>query len=243
MGPSDAPIHWFERIGSTQDAAHQLAADGAPAGTAVVAVEQTAARGSRGRAWVSPRGGLWLSVICRPEVSPAPAAISLRAALVVAEVLDAYGAGGVRVKWPNDLMLDDRKVGGILCEARWTGDTLGWVVIGAGVNVQNAIPAEVAPLAARLGDHLPDLRAGDLAEPMARALERIGPRAGLLDDGELRAFAARDWLAGRAIRGPVAGIAGGISRDGALRVCLPGGAVRLVRVGPVVPVGASTLHV
>lgn len=234
-------IHWFDRIPSTQDAAHQLAAEGAPAGTTVVAVEQTAGRGSRGQRWHSARGGLWLSIICRPEASPAPAALSLRAALAVAGALETSGVAGVQVKWPNDLMLGGRKVGGILCEARWTGDALGWVVVGVGVNVRNPIAPELMRTAAALGPLAPDLREGSLAMPVARALAAIAPHAGRLDHGELAAFAERDWLHGRQLAEPIAGTVDGVSSDGALRV-RSAGAVQLVRAGPIVPAGASTLH-
>ena len=239
----DAPIHWFDRIASTQDTAHQLAAEGAPGGTAVVAVEQTAGRGSRGRAWSSPRGGLWLSVICRPASGPAIEVLSIRAALAAAAVLEGAGIAGVGIKWPNDLMLGERKLGGILCEARWTGDQLGWIVIGLGMNVQNELAGGLEASAVSLGAAGSALRAGDLVTPMTEALRRAGSLGGALDPAERAVFSARDWLAGRALAAPVAGIAEGVTEAGVLRIRTPGAVVHMARTGPVVVAGPSTLHV
>src|SRR6185369_6775816 len=116
---------------------------------------QTGGRGSRGRAWHSPPGGLWLSVMYRP---PSPAGVellSLRLGLLVATALEAAAPGlPVALKWPNDLMVGDRKLGGILCEARWQGESLAWVAAGLGLNVTNDIPDDVHLTATALAEHL-----------------------------------------------------------------------------------------
>ena len=95
----------------------------------------------------SPPGGLWLSVLCRPPDEAAAEVMSLRAALAVAPVLE-QAVPGVRlsIKWPNDLLIDGRKTGGILCEARWQGTVLGWIAVGLGLNVSNPLPED-------LGEH------------------------------------------------------------------------------------------
>ena len=99
------------------DVLHALAAEGVEAGTAVVATEQTGGRGSRGRTWSSPPGGLWLSVLFRPPSGAGIELSGLRIGLAVADAIEALHAGlSVRIKWPNDLMVGDRKLGGILCE-------------------------------------------------------------------------------------------------------------------------------
>jgi BirA family biotin operon repressor/biotin-[acetyl-CoA-carboxylase] ligase len=205
-------------IASTQDELHRRAADGAPDGTAVVAERQVAGRGSRGRGWESPPGGLWLSVLWRPRAGDDAGLLSLRAGLAVAELLD--GVGGlplVQLKWPNDVIVDGRKVGGLLCEARWLGAELSWVAIGLGLNVRNAPPAKARMPAASLAEWRADLEPATLAQPMAEVLARLGGR-GTLTAEEASAWRARDWLLGHRLAAPLAGVARGIDPRGALRI-------------------------
>jgi BirA family biotin operon repressor/biotin-[acetyl-CoA-carboxylase] ligase len=222
------------RVGSTMDALHELAESGTPAGTAVVADVQQAGRGSRGRTWISPAGGLWCSVLARP-IDPSIELLSLRVGLAVAAALSGVGAGlGVRLKWPNDLMLGERKTGGVLCEARWQGGALAWVAIGVGLNVTNAPPPELAHLATHLASVFPSLTPAALVEPVVDAIRRIGSLAGPLHADELEALAGLDWLRGRVLEAPVAGTADGIAADGALRVRAPDGDVTHLRAGTIV---------
>jgi BirA family biotin operon repressor/biotin-[acetyl-CoA-carboxylase] ligase len=213
------------------DLLHELAANGAEAGTVVVAGEQTAGRGSRGRAWHSPPGGLWLSVLYRPGRPAGIELASLRIGLAVADAIEALGQVSVAIKWPNDLMLGEHKVGGILCEARWQGEALAWIVAGVGVNVTNPRPRELA--AVRLADHLPGLTP-DMLEPGItaglRALELNGER---LNPVELAAIRRRDWLRGRRLRAPASGTVAGIADDGSLLVETTGGRSTAVRAGTV----------
>jgi len=226
-------------IASTMDALHELAQGGAPAGTAIVAEAQTAGRGSRGRSWSSPPGGLWLSVLARPATAGLEL-LSLRAGLAVAELLSGLGAGGrIGLKWPNDLMLDDRKTGGILCEARWQGASLAWVVIGLGLNVGNLPPPGLETAASYLGAALPSLTAENLVEPVVGALRAVDAAAGPLTGEERARFAARDWLRGRALDAPVAGTAAGIADDGALLVRRGDGTTVPIRAGTVVVRGGA----
>ena len=221
-------------VGSTMDALHTLAEGGATAGTAVVARSQTAGRGSRGRSWTSPPGGLWVSVLSRPAAAGLEL-VSLRTGLAVAEALGRLGAGDrIRLKWPNDLMLDDRKVGGILCEARWQGTALAWIVIGLGLNVDNRPPAELASHAARLSEALPGVTVEALVAPVIAAVREVDAAGGLLTDREHARFAARDWLRGRPIREPVAGTPAGVADDGALLVRRGDGTTAAVRAGTIV---------
>src|SRR5262245_17469457 len=136
------------------DRLHELAEQGAPAGTALLAEEQTAGRGSRGRAWHSSPGGLWLSVLYRLPSPGGVELLSLRLGLLVAAALEGTAPElPVMLKWPNDLILRDRKLGGILCEARWQGESLAWVAAGLGLNVTNSIPDELRHTATALGEH------------------------------------------------------------------------------------------
>jgi BirA family biotin operon repressor/biotin-[acetyl-CoA-carboxylase] ligase len=227
---------WVDRVTSTQDMVHDLGADGAADGTAVVAVEQTAGRGSRGRTWTSARGGLWLSVLSRPAGLAPAEALSVRIALAVADALEEAGIAGVQVKWPNDLLIEGRKLGGILCEARWNGDRLAWIAIGVGINVANRLPDALLGSAAAAAEFRPELRPGDLAAPVIDAVRRAAAVAAPLDQAERRRFAARDALAGRLLTAPAAGTADGIEPDGALRIRRADGELDLVRVGPAVAV-------
>src|SRR5204862_319816 len=94
---------------------------------------------------------------------------AIRAGLAVADAVDALLGGPVaRLKWPNDVLLDDRKIAGVLCEGRWQGDRLQWLAVGVGVNVRNALPAAVASRAVALHERLPDVR-------RTAVLDRLGP--------------------------------------------------------------------
>jgi BirA family biotin operon repressor/biotin-[acetyl-CoA-carboxylase] ligase len=222
------------------DLLHQLASEGAEAGTAVIAGEQLEGRGSRGRSWHSPVGGLWLSVLFRPPTAAGVEVTSIRVGLAVAEALDAFTPQPVHLKWPNDLMLSGRKLGGVLCEARWQGDTLGWIVVGLGINVRNRVPDELGFVAVSLADERPEVSSETLVEPVVSALRRLDLGPAQLSPAELTQFTRRDWLRGRVVRQPVAGTASGLRDDGALlvrpeggpEVPLRGGSVELAAVTP-----------
>ena len=201
------------------DRVHQLAEEGAPAGTAVLAEAQTGGRGSRGRAWHSPRGGLWLSVLYRPGSPTGVELLSLRLGLRAAEALESVAPGpGVMLKWPNDLIVSDRKLGGILCEARWQGASLAWIAAGIGLNVTNPIPDDLRPTATALGEHVPGASVDAILPGLLEALLRPLPEADRLTPDECRRLERRDWLRGRELRAPLAGRAEGIGPDGALLV-------------------------
>ncbi len=224
----------LDETASTQDVLHEMAAAGAVTGSAVVARAQTGGRGRRGRSWTSPPGGLWLSVLCRPPADGALDVLSLRVGLAVSGALEAACPGTrLALKWPNDLVLTDRKVGGILCEARWQGGAPGWVAVGLGLNVCNAIPEDLAAVAIALAAVAPDATPGGLQEGLLGAIRHAGGQGGPLRPAELADWAARDWLAGRRLAAPVAGRAAGLSADGALQVTTDDGATELVRAGTV----------
>ncbi|HKC47418.1 MAG TPA: biotin--[acetyl-CoA-carboxylase] ligase [Gemmatimonadales bacterium] len=205
-------------LGSALDRAHALGAEGAPAGTVVLALEQTAGRGRDGRTWHSPPGGLWLALLLRPRAAPL-GIMSIRAGLVLADVVDELAGRPIaRLKWPNDVLVDDRKLAGVLCEGRWQGETPQWLAVGLGVNVANEIPAAVRDFAIALAEVIPGVRRIDVLDRLVPPLTRLGAATEQLTDQECRAFAARDWLRDRALRSPVAGHARGVRPDGALLV-------------------------
>jgi BirA family biotin operon repressor/biotin-[acetyl-CoA-carboxylase] ligase len=217
-------------VASTQDLAHELAEQGAPAGTVVTAEEQTGGRGSRGRAWGSPRGGLWLSVVLRPPTARSVEVLSLRLGLAVAGALEEAAAlRGLALKWPNDLLLGGRKVGGILCEARWQGATLSWVAVGVGLNVRNQISAELRGVAVSLAEERPDIADRELLDSVMPAVRGLDLCAERLSEEELVQFSGRHWLAGRVIREPVTGTVGTVDSDGTLQVRLPEGTCLALR--------------
>jgi len=140
------------RVDSTQAVAFALAADGAADGTVVVAESQAAGRGRRGRAWVDePGASLLASIVLRPRLEPARLpGLSLAAGVAVAEALTRTAGLAPRLKWPNDVLVDGRKIGGILLESRLGGATAGQVtaVLGIGLNLgQRLFPADLAPRA------------------------------------------------------------------------------------------------
>lgn len=148
-----APLHFFERVGSTNDLALSMAAAGAMHGTAVLADLQEAGRGRRGRSWWSPPGaGMYLSVVVRTEaVGPGVPVLTLAAGVALASAVREVSGLPVELKWPNDLVIGRpwRKLAGILCEA--TG--AGAVVVGMGLNLQrSAYPEDIADRATSMGE-------------------------------------------------------------------------------------------
>lgn len=132
-------------VTSTNDLALAAGRAGNRGPAAYVAAEQTAGRGRLGRTWRSPVGGVYLSILVRPDVDPSEAAtLSLVTALAVADVATEYGVGPM-VKWPNDVWADGDKLAGILLESQVSTDGIDFIVVGIGVNpLGTARPAEVA---------------------------------------------------------------------------------------------------
>lgn len=129
-------VHHLEVVTSTQDVAKDMASKGASEGTVVVAKKQTQGRGRLGRKWFSPEGGLWFSVILRPKIAPDEAPkITLLGAVSIAQAVREVTELKAQIKWPNDILIEDRKVAGILTEGSAVAGQLGFVLLGVGVNV------------------------------------------------------------------------------------------------------------
>jgi BirA family biotin operon repressor/biotin-[acetyl-CoA-carboxylase] ligase len=208
-------VELLESTTSTLDVAHRLAARGAPAGTLVIANEQTAGRGRGGKSWQSaPGAGLWLTLIERPSDSSGLGVLSLRVGLAAAEALDRFAPEPIRLKWPNDLYIDQGKLGGILVEARWREHAVEWVAIGLGVNVQAPTNVETAAGLEPGTDRLDVL--GDLIPAVLAASRATGP----LQADEMEEFDARDLARGRRCVEPAVGRVAGISPTGELLVAL-----------------------
>ena len=236
-------VVYVERLGSTNDEARRLAAEGAPDRTVVLAEEQTAGRGRRGARWVSPPGrNALVSVLCRPGAALPPegwSRLTLAAALAGADALDAVPGLSARaeVKWPNDLYLSGRKVAGILVESAWASAG-GHVVVGTGFNLN------LAP-----GDFPEDLRASatsvwmergglpvdrtDFLIGYLRALEGRIAQAGEDFAGMRREAWGRSWLADRRVSLTAAGqvlegVVCGLGPGGELLLRRDGGAVESI---------------
>jgi BirA family biotin operon repressor/biotin-[acetyl-CoA-carboxylase] ligase len=214
-GALGRPRLHLRRVDSTNTRARELAVAGAPHGTLVTAAEQTAGRGRQGRGWSAPAGrGLLLSVLLRDW----PRLLPLGAAVAVAETVGEDAA----IKWPNDVLLRDHKVAGILAEGR---PQEGWMVVGIGLNVAvrpTDLPPDVRDTAATMGLEPPEV------EPtLARLLTSLERWLGAGEREVLDAWGARDALAGRAVAwAGGAGTAVGVDEDGRLVVDLADGGGR-----------------
>lgn len=127
-------IHSYDVLESTNIQAKKLAGSDAEDGTVVIAKIQSEGKGRQNRKWISPEGGLWISVVIRPDLHPQKATlVTLMAANAVAETLSEYDLEA-RIKWPNDVLIDGKKVCGILTEAKIKENHLEYIILGIGVN-------------------------------------------------------------------------------------------------------------
>ncbi len=207
---------------STNDRARALAAGGAPHGTLVTAGAQSAGRGRQGRTWAAPPGrALLLSLLLR-DYDPL---LPLRAGLAVADI----AGDAARVKWPNDVLVDGRKLAGVLVEARPRD---GWAVLGIGVNVAvdpAELPPDVRARAATLGRP-----PGALEETLAELLRALGERLAEPPEACLGALRDRDALRDQRVRWAGGeGTGAGIDDAGGLLVRLPDGSVTTLDSGEV----------
>ncbi len=230
-------IHWFEEVTSTNDVARTLAEAGAPEGTAVLARTQTAGRGRLGRRWVSPPGGLWLSVVLRPIAAPHEVPrLGLAVGVGCSRAVERCCPVRLGLRWPNDLVVEGKKVGGILLEA---GPEVRWVVAGIGINVQ--VPRDLLPEGA-----------GSLEDLVGSPVDRAALLQALLGELELvyEVFRGGDWATlrewwrqrsttlGRRVRvhvssGVYEGVAEDVDEDGALVVRLADGRRKRIVAGEV----------
>ena len=134
-------IYYFQEIGSTMDAARELTKRGAGEGTIVIAEAQTHGRGRLSREWLSPEGGIYFTLILRPKISPAYASrINLMAAVAVATTIRKLFGLKAELKWPNDVLIEGRKVCGILAEMDAETDVINFVNLGIGINANTSVP-------------------------------------------------------------------------------------------------------
>ncbi|MCF6137553.1 biotin--[acetyl-CoA-carboxylase] ligase [Pseudalkalibacillus berkeleyi] len=148
-------VHFENTVTSTQEIAHKHALNGAEEGTIIIADEQTVGRGRLGRAWHSPKGsGVWMSIILRPNIPPQKAPqLTLLAAVSVVQGIEEVTGLSAQIKWPNDILIDGKKVVGILTELQAEADRVNSVIIGIGINVntpKEAFPKDIETIATSL---------------------------------------------------------------------------------------------
>jgi len=222
----DWKIIHFDEVDSTNEYAKRIA-ESSPEGTVVVARRQTAGKGRKGRSWESPEGGLWLSVILKPErIDPRLVFVG---ALAVVDTLADFGiASGI--KWPNDVWAEGRKVAGILTEGKGSE----YAILGIGLNVNNPVPEELRESAVSM------FELTGIKIPLEKVLERLLFHLGgwyrvFLERPDLLMAKIRDrtFILGKTVRviqdeGELVGRAADILEDGSLLLETPSGLVRVI---------------
>ena len=203
----DTHLHHFYKIGSTNSSAMAAAADGAPEGSVFLAEEQTAGRGRGANVWQSSRStGIYCSVIVRPSLPPSEVLVlSLAAGLAVRAAIEEVDSRvHADLKWPNDLLIEGKKVCGILTEMNAEATRVRYIVVGVGINVnQSSFPRDLAATSLRLVTGSEWSRV-DLVAALLKSLDREYRQ--LLEDPEaresiLRRFAENSsWVQGKGVR-------------------------------------------
>jgi len=239
------PVQKFDQLDSTNAQARRCAEAGEGGPLWITAREQTAGRGRRGRAWSGHPGNLAATLLMTAERSPAEAAlVSFVAALAAHDVMQAFAAPGlVQLKWPNDVLIGGHKAAGLLIESGSNHDGSLWLAIGMGLNLAWS-PDDSERPATALADHL----AGDrivvpTPETVLTVLDRAMQARLLQWDQAGTAAVLADWSArASGVPGPctarlghesVTGWAEGLAPDGALRLRLETGEVRMISAGDV----------
>ncbi len=217
---------------STNYLARTMLVQGAEEGTVVVVGEQTGGRGRRDREWSSPPGGLWFSVIFKPDIPPNLAFyVTMAASLAIYKGIKARIGMAPAIKWPNDLLLQDKKICGILTEIEASPESIRNAVVGIGINVNNPLPPELRERASSLRE----LTGGEVKKvPLLKSvLENLDPLYRQLKMGEKDEIRSQ-WLEasgiiGRRVR--IDGLEGKVidmERDGALVLDTTDGKKRII---------------
>ncbi|HKP37716.1 MAG TPA: biotin--[acetyl-CoA-carboxylase] ligase [Pyrinomonadaceae bacterium] len=241
----------FDSIGSTNLEAMRQAKAGAPEGLCLVAREQTQGRGRLNRAWQSPKdAGLYLSIVLRPafELGRWPL-IGLMSALAVSDALARTCDLQVDIKWPNDICVNERKLGGILTETVETINGMA-AIVGIGINLQQtSLPADLSPIATSIEAITGATPDGELI--LSELIKTIGQRYEALQSESGAEHTIREWCAkssyafDRKVRVTLnneffEGTTRGLESDGALRVETGAGELKIVRAGDVTALRAMT---
>jgi BirA family biotin operon repressor/biotin-[acetyl-CoA-carboxylase] ligase len=244
-------IHYFPEIGSTMDAARELAKKGAGEGTIVIAEAQTRGRGRLSREWLSPEGGIYFTLVLRPRISPAYAPrINLMASIAVAATIRKLFGLKAELKWPNDVLIEGKKVCGILAEMDAEMDVVNFVNVGIGINANTSIP-QFEKTATSLRDALGmEISRKEFLSVLLVEIGRQQPllmKANLLDEWkklsvtlnkDVRIVAPGEVIVGRAIDIDTTGALIIRERDGTLKKTMAGDCIHLREEAPNTNVGA-----
>ena len=237
-------IRYFSRIDSTNRFARQIAEEGAPDGTLVIADEQTAGRGRQGRHWVTPPGeAIAFSLLLRPSIAPERISmVTLVMGLAVVRAVNALYGADAGIKWPNDAVIDGKKICGILTEMSAEIDQVHSIVIGVGINAnQSEFPEEIRDIATSLRIELGhEVSRAELIAGIMEQFERLYAR--FEEDGDLSGIAdeynSLCLNSGRAVRvldpkGEYTGTGRGINARGELEVERADGTTAQIYAGEV----------
>ena len=234
-------VHYVPQCSSTQDIAKSLAEFGVPEGLVVIAEEMYNGRGRLGRKWYAPKGGLWISILLRPKRIESLQLMSLATGVAVVKAMEKLLNIKLRLKWPNDVIYMNRKLAGILIEAGVEVDTVHYVIVGIGVNVNNELPSELKDYAVNLKAILGfEVSRVPILRSLLRELDDIYH---LLTMGNTYAI-LKEWIRysdtiGRRVKVQfidftVEGKAIDIARDGSLIVIDDAGKRYIIRAGDII---------
>ncbi|MFC1973794.1 biotin--[acetyl-CoA-carboxylase] ligase [Chloroflexota bacterium] len=234
-------ILYYRSVPSTMGIAKEAAGRGVSEGTIVLAEEQTAGRGRLGRSWLSPQGGISMSILLHPNIQQLPQLIMV-ASLAVSRSIEKTFEMKADIKWPNDILIGGKKVCGILTESAIRGQTVDWAIVGIGLNV-NLNPAD-----------FPDITttATSLSAELGRKVPRLDILRNLLSEIELLYLALRrgepihrEWQSrletlGKTVKVNCGGLteegqAEGVNNDGSLLFRHSDGRLSVITAGEVTP--------
>ena len=240
-------LHIYDTIDSTNLKARQLAMDGAPHGTVVLAKQQTSGRGRLGRSFFSPREGIYLSIVIKPDFDVSKSVlVTSAAAVAVANAIEKVCGLESKIKWVNDVYIDGKKVCGILTEAGADIESgqLEWLVVGIGLNLTATAEDFPPELAAKAGSLYPSgpapVSRAALAGAIARQLLALCPAFDCLDEYRARCFVPGHWVTVCTGTETYAAQALSIDDAGRLVVQREGGRTEALRCGEVTTRPART---
>ena len=230
-------IIYLQETDSTNEFAKKIALMESD-GTVVIADVQKKGKGRKLRKWSSPKGGLWMSVILKPNLHPKHITkLVFISALAVVETLEEFGIEG-KIKWPNDVLVDGKKICGILSEGKYSTDSVEYVVLGIGLNVNNPIPKDLSNIATSmreiLGFRVP------IVEVFKKLVEKLDRWYLKYLDGQ-HSIILEKWKAHSAVIGnevkiigdeeEIIGTAVDVSDDGSLIIALKNGTLKKIYYG------------